>query len=129
VPYPSAACDDARMPGFHHLWIVEAELEVRNPTGDDPRCERLFEALSKYAGEETSPYPTQAARDDDGWVEVTFPVWAPTRWAAIASGAAVLAESCSGSGLDVGVTRLTAGESSEELTRYRERTRELEATR
>ena len=117
------------MPGFHHLWIVEAELEVRNPTGDDPRSARLLEALEKYAREETAPYPTQAAREDDGWLEVTFPVWAPTRWAAIASGASLLAETCAGSGLDVGVARLTAGESSEELLRYRDRTRDLEAGR
>ena len=117
------------MPGFHHLWIVEAELEVRNPAGDDPRCERLFEALDKFAGEETSPYPTQAAREDDGWVEVTFPVWAATRLAAIASGAALLAETCAGSGVEVGVARLTAGESSEELLRYRDRTRNIEASR
>jgi len=117
------------MPGFHHLWIVEAELEVRNPEGQDPRCERLFAGLAKFAGEETSPYPTQAAREDDGWVEVTFPVWAPTRWAAIASGAAVLAEACADSGMDVGVARVTAGESSEELLQYRDRTRGLEATR
>ena len=117
------------MPGFHHLWIVEAELEVRNPADADPRHERLFTALERFAGEDSSPYPTQAAREDDGWVEVTFPVWAPTRWAAIASGAALLAESCAGSGVDVGVTRLTAGESSEELLRYRDRTRDLEASR
>ena len=117
------------MPGFHHLWIVEAELEVQNPAGDDPRCERLFEALSTFAGEETSPYPTQAVLEDDGWVEVTFPVFAPTRFAAIASGAALLAQACAGSGVDVGVSRLTAGESSEELLRYRDRTRGLEATR
>ena len=117
------------MPDFHHLWIVEAELEVRNPAGEDPRCERLFDALAKYAGEDTSPYPTQAAREDDGWAEVTFPVWASTRWAAIAAGAALLAETCAGSGVDVGVTRLTAGESSEELLRYRDRTRDLEASR
>ena len=117
------------MPRFHQLWIVEAEVEVRNPAGDDPRCERLFAALTQYASEETSPYPTQAARSDDGWVEVTFPVWAPTRWAAIAAGAALLAEACAGSGVEAGVTRVAAGESSDELLRYRDRTRGLEAGR
>lgn len=115
------------MPRFHQLWIVEAELEVRNPAGEDPRCERLFEALAQYGSEETSPYPTQAARSDDGWVEVTFPVWAPTRWAAIAAGSALLAEACAASKVDAGTTRLTAGESSEELLRYRVGTRDLEA--
>ncbi len=117
------------MPRFHQLWIVEAELEVLNPAGDEPRCERLFDALARYASEDTSPYPTQAARADDGWVEVTFPVWAPTRWAAIAAGSALLAEACAGSGVQAGVARIAAGESSDELLRYRDRTRDLEASR
>jgi hypothetical protein len=115
------------MPRFHHLWIVEAELEVLNPAGDDPRCKRLFDALAKYASEDTSPYPTQAARTDDGWVEVTFPVWAPTRWAAIAAGAALLAEACAASEVHAGVTRLAAGESSDELQRYRGRVHAMES--
>ncbi len=116
------------MPRFHQLWIVEAEVEVRNPAGDAPRCQRLFDALAEYASEETSPYPTQAARADDGWVEVTFPVWAPTRWAAIAAGSALLAEACAASGVDPGVTRLAAGESSEELLRYRSRVHAMESS-
>ena len=116
------------MPRFHHLWIVEAELEIRNPAGGDPRCERMFEELAKYASEETSPYPTQAARSDDGWVELTFPVWAPTRFAAIAAGAALLAEVCAGSAVDAGVARIAAGESSDELLRYRDRVSTLEAS-
>ncbi len=114
------------MPRFHQLWIVEAEVEVRNPADDEPRCQRLFDALAQYASEETSPYPTQAARTDDGWVEVTFPVWAPTRWAAIAAGSALLAEACAASDVDPGVTRLAAGESSEELLRYRGRVHAME---
>ena len=116
------------MPRFHHLWIVEAELEIRNPAANDPRCERMFEALAKYASEETSPYPTQAARSDDGWVELTFPVWAPTRFAAIAAGAALLAEVCAGSAVDAGVARIAAGESSDELLRYRDHVSALEAS-
>ena len=116
------------MPRFHTLWIVEAELEIRNPASDDPRCERMFHALAKYASEETSPYPTQAARSDDGWVELTFPVWAPTRFAAIAAGAALLGEVCAGSAVDAGVARIAAGESSDELLRYRDRINALQAT-
>ena len=116
------------MPRFHHLWIVEAEVEVRNPTGDDPRCVKLFDALAQYASEDTSPYPTQAARTDDGWLEVSFPVWAPTQWAALAAGAALLAEAFSASSIEPGVTRLAAGESSEELGRYRDRVHAMEAS-
>ncbi len=116
------------MPRFHQLWIVEAEVEVRNPAGDEPRCERLFDALAKYASEDTSPYPSQAARTDDGWLEVTFPVWAPTRWAAIAAGSALLAEACAASDVEPGVTRLAAGESSEELLRYRNRVHAMESS-
>ena len=116
------------MPRFHQLWIVEAEVEVKNPADDEPRCQRLFAALAQYASEETSPYPTQAARADDGWVEVTFPVWAPTRFAAIAAGSALLAEVCAGSAVDAGVARIAAGESSDELLRYRDRVNALEAS-
>ena len=116
------------MPRFHHLWIVEAEVEVKNPTGDDPRSDRIFDALARYASEETSPYPTQAARRDDGWVEVTFPVWAPTQWAAIAAGSALLAEACASCELEPGVARLAAAESSEELSRYRGRVHAMEST-
>ena len=116
------------MSRFHHLWIVEAELEVGNPEPDRERCsDRLFAALERHASDETSPYPTQAARSDDGWVELTFPVWAATRLAAIAAGATVLAEACARAGVEIGTVRLAAGESSEELTSYRDRTRDLEA--
>ncbi len=116
------------MPRFHHLWIVEAELEVGNPEPDrEPCADRLFTALERHASDETSPYPTQAARRDDGWVELTFPVWAATRLAAIAAGATVLAEACARAGVEVGTVRLAAGESSDELKSYRDRTRDLEA--
>ena len=116
------------MPRFHHLWIVEAELEIRNPSSaPDARCERLYDALAQYASEETEPYPSQAASRDDGWMELTFPVWAPTQWAAVAAGATVLAEACARCAVEPGVVRLAAGESSSELTSYRNRTRDLEA--
>ena len=116
------------MSRFHHLWIVEAELEVGNPEPDrEPCAGRLFAALERHASDETSPYPTQAARSDDGWVEITFPVWSATRLAALAAGATVLAEACAVARVEVGTVRLTAGESSDELTRYRDRTRDLEA--
>ena len=117
------------MSRFHHLWIVEAELEIRNPAAEaETRCERLFRALERYASEDTAPYPAQAAAHDDGWVDMTFPVWAPSRWAAVAAGATILAEACATADVDAGVVRLTAGESSEELLKYRERTRTLEAS-
>jgi hypothetical protein len=115
------------LPRFHHLWIVEAELEIRNPSAEhDTRCEAIFEGLSQYASDETEPYPTQVARNDDGWLEVTFPVWAPTRWAAMSAGATVLAEVCNTAGTDVGVARLAVGESSEELAAYRNRIHVME---
>ena len=115
------------MSRFHHLWIVEAELEVGNPEPDRRPCaERLFAALERHASEDTAPYPTQAARTDDGWVELTFPVWAATRLAALSAGATLLAEACAVAGVSVGTVRLAAGESSEELKGYRARTRDLE---
>jgi hypothetical protein len=115
------------MPRFHQLWIVEAELEIRNPSGDhESRCERMFAALERYASEETSPYPSQIASTDDGWLELTFPVWAATQWAAIAAGAAVLSEACARADVESGIVRMAAGESSEELLRYRHRVREME---
>jgi hypothetical protein len=118
------------MADFHHLWIVEAELEIRNPASEaDPRCERLFAALERYASDDTSPYPAQAATNDDGWAELSFPVWAPTQWAAIAAGSAVLAEACATAGCDTGVVRVTAAESSEEIDRYRDRVQAMEEAR
>ena len=117
------------MARFHHLWIVEAELEIRNPVADTSRCERIFAALEKYASDDTDPYPAQAASTDDGWVELTFPVFAPTRFAALAAASAVLAEACRDADADVGVVRLTAGEGSDELVRYRDRTQAMEAER
>ena len=118
------------MARFTHLWIVEAELEIRNPaTAGDSRCERIFAALERFASDDTDPYPAQAATAADGWVELTFPVFAPTRFAASAAGATVLAEACAEAEADVGVVRLTAGEGSEELLRYRARTQAMEAAR
>lgn len=115
------------MADFHHLWIVEAELEIRNPAAEaETRCERLFAALEKYGSDDTAPYPAQVATNDDGWVECTFPIWAPTRWAAIAAGSAVLAEAAAQAECDVGVVRVGAGESSDELARYRDRTNRFE---
>ena len=115
------------MARFHHLWIVEAELEIRNPASDhQARCERVYDALARYASDETSPYPTQIASTDDGWLELTFPVWAPTQWAAIAAGATVISEATARAEVDAGVARLAAAESSEELKNYRDRVREME---
>jgi hypothetical protein len=115
------------MPRFHHLWIVEVELEIRNPSGGhESRCERMFESLARYASEDTSPYPSQIASTDDGWLELTFPVWAATQWAAIAAGAAVLSEACARADVEAGVVRMAAGESSEQLLKYRDRVREME---
>ena len=117
------------MARFHHLWIVEAELEIRNPAADhDARCERMYDALARYASEETAPYPTQIASRDDGWLELTFPVWAPTQWSAIAAGATVLAEAAARAEVDVGVARMASAESSEQLKEYRNRVREMETS-
>ena len=118
------------MADFHHLWIVEAELEIRNPAHEaQTRCERLFAALERYASEDTSPYPAQAAAKDDGWVEMAFPVWAPTPWAAVAAGSTVLAEACASADVAAGVVRLSAGESSEEIDRYHARVQAMEEAR
>lgn len=117
------------MPRFHHLWIVEAELEIKNPGSDhQSRCDSLYAALERYATEDTSPYPSQIASTDDGWLEVTFPVWAATQWAAVAAGATVLAEACARSDVEAGVVRMAAGESSDELLKYRHRVREMETS-
>jgi hypothetical protein len=115
------------MTRFHHLWIVEAELEILNPAADrGSRCERMYAALARYASDETAPYPSQIASTDDGWLELTFPVWAPRQWAAVAAGATVLAEACALADVDAGVVRLAAAESSEELLKYRDRVRGFE---
>ena len=115
------------MPLFHHLWIVEAELEIKNPAADrEKRCERMFDALARYASEETSPYPSQVASTDDGWLELTFPVWAPSQWAAVAAGATVLSDACARSDVQAGVVRMAAAESSDQLKTYRDRVREME---
>ena len=66
-------------------------------------------------------------REDDRWLEITFPVWAPTRFAALAAGATVLAEACGRAEADTGVLRMAAGESAEELHDYRGRVHEMEA--
>ena len=117
-----------RVPRFHHLWIVEAELEVRNPApGGDARGERIFEALMRYASDETEPYPMQCRRSDDGWLEITFPVWAATQFAALAAGSALLSEASAHAAADIGVVRLTAGESASEIESYRERFQQMEA--
>src|SRR3712207_3384624 len=117
------------MPRFPHLWIVEAELEIRTPAADpDPRCERMYAALARYASEETEPYPSQIASRDDGWLELTFPVWAPNQWAAVAAGATVLSEAATRAEVDTGVARLAAAESSDQLKGYRDRVRAMETS-
>jgi hypothetical protein len=117
------------VPRFHNLWIVEAELEVRNPTpGDDPRGQRIFDALLLYASDDTEPYPVQCQRSDDGWVEITFPVFAATRLAAVAAGSTLLADVCARAGIDVGIVRLTAGESTNEIEDYRDRFKQMESS-
>jgi hypothetical protein len=128
------------MPRFHHLWIVDVELELRNPApqnrpgetlaadGDRSCAGRIYDALSRYATEESAPYPAEVVREDDRWLEVSFPVWAATRFAALAAGAAILAEACAHAGADTGVVRLAIGESAEELREYRGRVHEMEAT-
>ena len=117
------------MPRFNHLWIVEAELEVCNPApGGDARGDRIFEALMRHASDDTDPYPVQSSRNDDGWVEITFPVWAATRFAALAAGSAVLAEACADADTACGVVRLTVGESTNEIEGYRERFQQMEAS-
>ena len=118
------------MPRFHHLWVVSAELEIRNPAAESAaRCDSVFDALADYGSDETDPYPTQVATRDDGWLEVSFPVWAPSRFAAVGAGATMLAEVCAGCGVDVGVVRLAAGESSDEIQGYRDRVHAMEADR
>ena len=119
------------MPHFHHLWIVAAEVEIRNPQpnrpDDDTSCGgRVFEALARYASDDSLPYPTQVVREDDCWLEVSYPVWAPTRFAAVAAGATVLAEVCAHAGVEPGVVRLAAGESGDEIEGYRKQVQGME---
>jgi hypothetical protein len=117
------------MPHFHHLWVIDAELEITNPDpGSADSCgDRIAAAMQRYASEDTSPYPASVVRSDDRWLEVTFPVWAPSRFAAIAAGATVLAEACANAAAQIAVARLAVGESAEELHGYRARMREMEA--
>jgi hypothetical protein len=118
------------MARFHHLWIVEAELEICNPQPDaESCCERIFGALEHYASEDTDPYPAQVSARDGGWIEVTFPVFTPTRFAAVAAGAAILAEVCRVADANVGVVKVGVGESSEDLTRYNDRVQAMDAAR
>ena len=118
-----------RVPRYHHLWIVEAELEVTNPAPEgDARGDRIYEALLRYASDETEPYPLQCRRNDDGWLELTFPVFAATRFAALAAGSALLAEACADAQATTGVVRLTAGESTNEIEDYRARFQQMEAS-
>ena len=117
------------MPRFHHLWIVEAELEVTNPATDGAaRGDRVYEALERYASDETEPYPLQCRSTDDGWLELAFPVFAATRFAALAAGSALLAEACADAEAGIGVVRLTVGESANEIEGYRERFQRMEAS-
>ena len=117
------------MPRFHHLWIVEAELEVRNPRADGTaRADRIFEELLRYASDDTEPYPVKCARNDDGWLEITFPVFAANPFAALASGAALLSEAVARADTAVGVVRLNVGESGHEIEGYRERFHEMESS-
>jgi hypothetical protein len=113
------------MSRFHHTWIVEVELEVTNP---EHRAQRIFDALAEHGCEDTEPYPSQVTRDDDRWLEVSFPVWAPTQWAAIAAGSALLADACARAGAEVGVVRVGAAESARGHEAYRERLREMETS-
>ena len=79
------------------------------------------------ASDDTEPYPVQCLRNDDGWLEITFPVFAATRFAALAAGSALLSEACARAGADIGVVRLAAGESTTEIESYRERFQQMEA--
>jgi hypothetical protein len=116
---------------FHHTWIVEVELEITNPgrrDGAESRAQRIFEALAAHASEETDPYPAQVTRDDDCWLEVSFPVWASSQWAAIAAGAAMLSDACAKADAEIGIVRVAAAESSREHLGYKERVRGMEET-
>lgn len=115
------------MARFHHLWVVQAEMEIRNPEPErESRCERVYAALARFASDETEPYPTQVGTTDDGWLQIDFPVWAPTRWAAVAAGATILSEVCAVADVNAGVVRMGAGESADELKSYRTRVHDME---
>jgi hypothetical protein len=116
------------MPHFHHLWVIDAEFEIANPAPEASasRGDRIVDALSRYAHEDSSPYPASVIRADDCWVEVTFPIWAPSRFAALSAGASVLAEVCASAGAQTSVVRLAAGESADELHGYRRRMHDQE---
>ena len=114
------------MPRFHHLWIVEAEVGIANPAPDGSRAESVYDALARYASDDTDPYPASATRRDDGWLEILFPIWAPTPWAAIGAGAVVLSEACARAQAEIGVVRMAAAESSDELKGYRDRVQQME---
>jgi len=114
------------MTTFHHAWIVEVELEVTNPHEGCAR--RIFDALVAYGCDETEPYPTQVAREDGRWLEVSLPVWAPSQFAAIAAGSATVADACGRVGAGVGVVRIAAAESSRRHEAYRASVRDMEAT-
>src|SRR4051812_1679593 len=116
------------MPDFHHLWVVDAELEITNPDPDgaDPCAQRIFNALTRYASDDVAPYPASVVRADDCWLEVSFPVWAATRFAAVAAGATVLAEACGRADAETSIVRLAVGESAEQLHGYRARMRDME---
>jgi hypothetical protein len=122
---PAPTCHHPTMTTFHHTWIVEVELEVTNP--QEGCAQRIFDALVAYGCDDTEPYPTQVAREDGRWLEVSLPVWAPSQFAAIAAGAATLADACGRVGADVGVARIAAAESSRGHEAYRERVRDMEA--
>ena len=116
------------MSHFHHLWVIDAELEIANPAPGAPAScgDRIVDALSRYAHEDSEPYPASVIRTDDCWVEVTFPVWAPSSFAALSAGASVLAEVCATADAKTSIVRLAVAESAEELHRYRHRMREME---
>jgi hypothetical protein len=113
------------MTRFHHTWIVDVELEVTNP---EHRAQRIFDVLAEYGCEDTEPYPSQVTREDDRWLEVSFPVWASSQWAAIAAGSAMLADACARAGAEVGVVKVGAAESSRQHEVYRDRVREMETS-
>src|SRR3954452_16697543 len=119
------------MSRFHQLWIVDAELEIRNPAPDaDNSCgARIFEALEAYASDESAPYPAQGGGQGATWGgggALTLPVCAPGRFAALAAGATVLAEVCGRAETETAVVRLAVGESAAELHGYRSRMHDQE---
>jgi hypothetical protein len=124
VAHPGDPWHHRGMTRFDHTWIVEVELEVTNP---EDRAQRIFDALAQHGCEDTEPYPAQTTREDDGWLEVAVPISAPTQWAAIAAGSALLADACARAGAEVGVVRIGAAESRRQHGDYRTRVRDMEA--